>query len=150
MEGLTLRPLTLGDVAAVAAITRASPGAAQWSDAEFARISRGEVPETQAWVAEAAGHPVGFVVTRSAADEVEILNIAVEISQRGRGIGAQLVEHALAEARAAGASRAFLEVRESNLAAIALYTQRGFRQTGRREGYYTAPTEAALILARDL
>ena len=150
MEGLTIHPLAQDDVEAVVRITRATPEAAQWIDAEFSRVARVESPEMQAWVADLAGDCVGFVVTRRAADEIEILNLAVEGAQRGKGIGWQLVEQALVAARETGAARAFLEVRESNQVAVSLYMRHGFRQAGRREAYYSAPEEAALILARDL
>lgn len=89
-------------------------------------------------------------MTRSAADEVEILNIAVAPQWRRAGLGSRLLKHALEEARAEGAQRVFLEVRESNRAAIALYMRHGFQAAGRRENYYAAPAEAALVLAQQM
>ena len=79
-------------------------------------------------------------------DEAELLNLAVSRQSRRRGIGATLVEHAVREAEARGARAVFLEVRESNVAARALYASAGFDQVGRRKGYYQRPREDALIL----
>ncbi len=80
------------------------------------------------------------------ADEAEILNLAVEASQRRQGIGWLLVQKAIAECKAAGVKTIFLEVRESNEGALKLYARAGFQEGGRRAEYYREPTEDALIL----
>lgn len=79
---------------------------------------------------------MGFILTRIAADEAEIITIAVDPAQRGRGIGAALVTSAAAEAKAFGASSLILEVAEDNAAAIRLYERLGFDVIGRRPAYY--------------
>lgn len=78
----------------------------------------------------------GFVITRMAADEAEILTVAVDIPQRGQGLGRMLMEAAAARARAFGAVSLFLEVADDNLPAIALYERLGFITVGMRPGYY--------------
>ena len=88
------------------------------------------------------------VAARSVSGEAEILNLAVTPGWRRRGLGRRLVETAIEAARAAGATRIFLEVRESNGAALALYAALGFLEAGRRRNYYRAPEEDALILSR--
>ncbi|MGE0811954.1 MAG: ribosomal protein S18-alanine N-acetyltransferase [Vicinamibacterales bacterium] len=81
-------------------------------------------------------------------DEIHVNNFAVHPDWRRRGVGRALLHHVLAAASAMGAPRATLEVRASNLPAIALYEGGGFRCAGRRPGYYTHPVEDALILWR--
>ncbi len=150
MERLKIRRLAPGDVPAVVALTRASPEAAQWSDAEFARMARAEAGCERAWVADEGDAVRGYIATRHAADEVEILNIVVQSEMRRRGIAGQLLAHALARAKAAGGRRVLLEVRESNHAAIALYQRHRFLIAGRRAGYYLGPAEDAVILVREM
>ena len=82
-------------------------------------------------------------------DEIHINNVAVLPQFRGCGIGTTLMEHVLAEGRRLGAKRATLEVRDSNDAALRLYTRLGFYVAARRRNYYSNPVEDALILWRD-
>lgn len=96
--------------------------------------------------------PAGFALCRRMADEAELLLLAVRPADRGRGLGAALVEHCAAEARARGANRLLLEVRSSN-SALALYAEAGFAEVGRRPAYYRGAGGAlhdALTLARRL
>ena len=79
---------------------------------------------------------MGFILTRIAADEAEIITIAVDPAHRGEGIGAGLVASAAAEAKAFGATSLILEVAEDNAAAIRLYERLGFTVIGRRPAYY--------------
>ena len=87
---------------------------------------------------------------RIAADEMEILNLAVAPQSRRLGIASQLIARALASAKDSGAARAYLEVRPSNAAALALYAQHGFAAAGRRPLYYRDPVEDALVLSKHL
>jgi len=80
-------------------------------------------------------HAAGFVLSRGAADEEELLLIAVHPRHRGRGLGSALLARFIAAARARGAQRLFLEMRDGN-PAEALYRRHGFEQVGRRRGYY--------------
>lgn len=82
------------------------------------------------------------------ADELHVNTIAVRAEYRRQGLGRALMEHVLADAAAAGAVRATLEVRRSNLAAQCLYASLGFAVMGVRREYYTNPHEDALILWR--
>jgi ribosomal-protein-alanine N-acetyltransferase len=83
-----------------------------------------------------------------AADEGEIANLAVREPTRRRGIGAALLDAALAEGTRRGAANMYLEVRESNEAARRLYASRGFEEIGRRRRYYRHPVEDAIVLRR--
>lgn len=143
-----VRRLNEGDVDSVLAIAAACPEAAQWPRADYGRAVRGEYG---AWVVVGAdGRLAGFIVTRCIADEVEILNLAVAPAERRRGLARSLLEAALAAVRESGIRRAFLEVRESNAAAIALYRRQGFAETDRRSRYYASPAEDAMVFSREL
>ncbi len=81
------------------------------------------------------GDPAGFYLTRAAFDEEELLLIAVIPDQRGKGLGATLLDHCVAAAKARGARRLFLEMRSGN-GAESLYSTRGFNRIGMRRDYY--------------
>src|SRR5882762_2206457 len=93
---------------------------------------------------------VGVLQWRLVDPEAEILDLAVAQSHRREGHAKFLLERFLLLAAKNGVREVFLEVRESNAAAIALYTSFGFSQSGRRPNYYSHPTEAALLLKRKL
>ena len=78
------------------------------------------------------------------------MNLAIVPESRRRGLGSFLLRLAMDLAARRGAREAFLEVREGNLAARALYRSAGFTEAGRRSGYYTRPSEDALLLRRPL
>ena len=85
----------------------------------------------------------GFLVSRETGPgEREILNLAVDLAQRRHGVGRKLMEEELQRP----AKRWFLEVRESNQAAINLYWSVGFRPAGRRADYYSDPPESAIVM----
>lgn len=101
-------------------------------------------------VAEEEGERIGgYVVALDAADEGEILNLAVAPAGRRRGLGRALVEQMLEALRARGVRHVYLEVRESNASARALYASRGFTEVGRRKEYYRRPVEDAIVLRLD-
>ena len=97
--------------------------------------------------------PEGFLLWRRAADEAEIITLAVRPEARRRGLGGRLLDRVMDRARGQGVARLFLEVAHDNDAALALYASRGFEPAGRRPAYYARPdgTRAdALILALNL
>lgn len=89
-------------------------------------------------VVETAAGVSGYGILSSGACEAHILNICVARPWRGRGIGRALLRQLVDEARRGGNEVAFLEVRPSNLKAIALYESMGFVRIGLRRGYYQA------------
>jgi [ribosomal protein S18]-alanine N-acetyltransferase len=103
-------------------------------------------PEGASTPAAVVGHGILWWV----GPEAEVANVAVHPALRGSGAGGILLDTLLAEAGIQGVERVFLEVRESNAPARALYARRGFAEVGRRKRYYRKPTEDALILALDL
>ncbi len=114
-----------------------------WSVADFRECVDSDVVFL---VAAAPEGVAGYVIAQDAADEGEILNLAVVPARLRAGIGRALVERALAELGERGARRVFLEVRESNAAARGLYAALGFEEVGRRPRYYRRPVEDAIVL----
>ena len=100
-------------------------------------------------VAETGDTIGGYVVALDAADEGEILNLAVAPAGRRNGLGRALVEEILEALVARGVRQVYLEVRESNAPARALYAAQEFREVGRRKQYYRRPVEDAIVLRRD-
>ncbi|MGI8525184.1 MAG: ribosomal protein S18-alanine N-acetyltransferase [Pseudolabrys sp.] len=95
----------------------------------------------------------GFILSRMAADEAEILSVAVAKNQQGRGIARDLLTLHLRRLAGLGARAVFLEVDQTNLSATKLYARAGFREVSRRANYYndgTGRTGTALVLRRDL
>ncbi len=95
----------------------------------------------------------GFIMSRQAADEAEILSIAVARPQRGRGLARKLLDLHLRRLAGLGAQAVFLEVDEHNGPAIRLYDRAGFHEVSRRPNYYPGAGDkpaAALVLRRDL
>lgn len=147
MNELTIRRFGPRDIPAVLDIQHANRQAAQWPRSAYEAFEKaGE----KAWVAEQEGAIVGFLVARSAGDEMEILNLAVHPNAHRQGIGTELLRNAVCGAPEPPARRIFLEVRSSNTAAKKFYQANGFSQTGVRPNYYRDPVEAALLLAKSL
>jgi ribosomal-protein-alanine N-acetyltransferase len=96
---------------------------------------------------------VGFILSRIVESEAEILSVAVAGSRRGRGLARQLLNLHLRRLAGLGVRAVFLEVDEDNAAASRLYARAGFREVGRRPGYYPRENglaSMALVLRRDL
>jgi [ribosomal protein S18]-alanine N-acetyltransferase len=91
----------------------------------------------------------GFILSRLAAGEAEILSIAIAPKQRGRGLSRPLLDLNLRRLAGLGARTVFLEVDENNAPARALYRRAGFADVGRRKSYYQSGANA-LVLRRDL
>jgi [ribosomal protein S18]-alanine N-acetyltransferase len=95
------------------------------------------------------GGLVGFIMSRVAADEAEILSIAIAPARRGHGLSKPLLDIHLRTLAGRAVRAVFLEVDERNTPARRLYNRAGFREVGRRQGYYESGA-AALVLRRDL
>jgi ribosomal-protein-alanine N-acetyltransferase len=134
--------MSASDVSAALSILKESPEASIWTRESLLDSAN----RRNAWVAELGGSFAGILIGRVAADEFEVLNLAVAKARRRRGVATQLVEVALEDARIAGARQTYLEVRASNKGGIALYERLGFRVCGRRSNYYRDPIEDAILL----
>ena len=144
----TVRTAERADLGAVIAIERASFGD-PWTRGMFGThlTSSGG---SNFLVADQDGSVVGYAITVAAAEECELLNIAVEPDSRGRGVGALLLDSAMELCRRSGSTEMWLEVRASNAGARMLYESRGFAEVGVRKRYYHAPREDAIVLRSDL
>jgi [ribosomal protein S18]-alanine N-acetyltransferase len=142
-EPYRIRPASSADVAALAAIERAC-FSDPWSQAGLLETIQHETGK--AFVAEFGGEAVGYVMARISGEEAEILNLAVLPKFRRRGIARCLLKESLAAVEVGGAREAYLEVRQSNEEALALYLANGFRTVGIRPDYYRSPREDALVL----
>jgi ribosomal-protein-alanine N-acetyltransferase len=87
---------------------------------------------------------------RIAADEGEILKLAVDRTVRQQGIGVQLLNFCLKYCREQGVKRCYLELRASNAAARQVYQKCGFAEAGIRKNYYNSPGEDAILMQREL
>jgi ribosomal-protein-alanine N-acetyltransferase len=139
---VSVRRMSASDVSAALSILEESPEASIWSRESLLESASQGI----AWAAELDGRDAGILIGRVAADEFEILNLAVGKACRRRGVATQLVSAALEYARTAGVLQTYLEVRASNEGGIALYMRKGFRVCGRRPNYYRNPTEDAVLL----
>ncbi len=90
------------------------------------------------------GPAIGYAGVKTVADGADIMTIGVLPAARGAGLGRALLDELLALASARGASAVFLEVRESNAAARALYAAAGFDEIGRIARYFRNPLEDAI------
>jgi ribosomal-protein-alanine N-acetyltransferase len=95
---------------------------------------------------------IGFAVSRMAADEAEILSIAIDAAYRGKGLSGTLLLTHLGHLAGRGVRTIFLEVEENNHPARRLYQRAGFNVVGRRDRYYRQDGEQlnALLMRRDL
>lgn len=122
---------------------QAFPPEERWDEAAFAGLL--SLPGVFGWIAG----EMGFVLARVAADEAEILTLAIRPEARRQGIGRGLMQAAMVRAGQLGATVLYLEVARSNAAACALYHALGFAQAGHRRRYYPDGGDA-LVLRRDL
>lgn len=141
---------TLRDAAALAQLHGASFHRG-WGEGEFETMLR--EPNTLVHRLRRGSKVIGFAVSRMAADEAEILSIAVAASQRGQGLSRGLLLTHLGHLVARGVKTVFLEVEENNQPARRLYERAGFSIVGRRERYYRqagGDELNALVMRRDL
>jgi ribosomal-protein-alanine N-acetyltransferase len=135
-----------GDATAIAVLHGASFQRG-WGEVEVRRLLIES--NVVAHRATAGNTLIGFILSRLAAGEAEILSVAVAPAWRGRGLARPLLELHLRRLAGLGARSVFLEVGETNTPAGRLYRRAGFYEVGRRHGYYQGGM-AARVLRRDL
>jgi ribosomal-protein-alanine N-acetyltransferase len=136
-----VRPATPADLPVLQALERAAPTAAHWNEADYQQLFAAE----RVTIVIEEDHVQGFIVARNLGPEWEIENIVIASTTQRRGLGTRLVQELLEHAQSQGVQAVFLEVRESNRAARALYSKSGFVESGRRRCYYRNPDEDALV-----
>jgi ribosomal-protein-alanine acetyltransferase len=144
------RPLAEADIEAVATL-ELEAHAAPWTAGNFRDALAAGYGMA---VGVADGAVIAYGVLLFSPGEAQLLNLTVAPEARRQGIGRTLLRRFLSDARARGAEQCFLEVRESNVAAIALYAQEDFAAVARRVGYYPStgagPREDAIVMRRSL
>ena len=146
---LLIQPATVADLPAMMALEKRAATAAHWSAEQYETLFRASDPGRVALIMREDSDLQGFVIARVRGEEWEIENIAVAGPARRRGLGTRLLGELLDSARAKDAAAVFLEVRESNQAARALYEKWAFRENGRRPRYYKGPAEDAILYRLD-
>jgi [ribosomal protein S18]-alanine N-acetyltransferase len=146
-DDLELRPLTTGDLTAILAIERES-FSTPWRETTFRGLMLRRDSNLIGAIRE--DRLIGYAVCWTVGDQAELGNVAVAPHERSRGTGRRLVEAIIEIVKQRGARECFLEVRESNLHARALYEQCEFELVGRRRNYYAKPTEDAFVMRRNL
>ena len=133
------------DAAAIAALHGASFRRG-WGEDELLRLLLERNVVTQR--ISVGGKLIGFIMSRLAAGEAEILSVAIAPGWRGRGLSRQLLDLHLRRLAGLGVRAVYLEVGEHNAPACRLYRRAGFKEVGRRQGYYEDGA-TALVLRRD-
>lgn len=149
---LRIEPVAGAASATIAALHQAS-FARGWDQPDVARMLAESNVLADGVFAGTERQPSGFVMSRLAVDEAEILTICVAQEWRGQGLGKLLLERHMAHLARRGVAQLFLEVDEHNHSALRLYRSFGFAKVGERPGYYMKADGSralALILQRNL
>jgi ribosomal-protein-alanine N-acetyltransferase len=139
-----VRAAAPADLPAILAIEQAAPTAAHWTAAQY----RARLEDGYLLVAEREGKICGFLCARIAAGEWEIENVVVKKGSKRQGVGDHLMRALLQKWDESAGSAILLEVRQSNVAARALYVKHGLSEVGRRRSYYRDPVEDAILYNR--
>jgi ribosomal-protein-alanine N-acetyltransferase len=140
-----VRAAAEADLDAVVASEQANLGADAWSAGLLAEGVAGRVPHTSYLVAEVGGRVAGHAVVSVVVDVAELQRIAVDAEHRRGGVASALLDACVGAARAGGANRLLLEVREDNAGALAFYAARGFTEVDRRPRYYRDGATAVVM-----
>ena len=120
-----------------------------WTEGHFKDCLSGNY---ESWLLESEGNIMGHGIISAAVGEAHLLNICVAKAYQRQGLGRIILRYLLDRSRELGASIIFLEVRESNLSALALYQSEGYEQIGLRKNYYpsAAGREHAIVMSLQL
>lgn len=139
--GIEIQAAVQGDAPALAALHAAAFSSAWDEEALEAFIADAACVTLIA--RDAATEALGFVLSRRAADEAEVLTLTVRPDRRRAGVGALLLDALMRDLEGQGVTLLFLEVADDNDAARALYRRFGFGEVGRRPGYYHSGEDQA-------
>ncbi|MDD2921099.1 MAG: ribosomal protein S18-alanine N-acetyltransferase [Anaerolineales bacterium] len=148
MMNYVIRKMTVEDLEQVVAIDQIS-FTLPWPPRSF-HFEVTDNPASRCWVAEQDGKIIAMLVAWFIVDELHIASIATHPDFLRQGVGGRLLEHALRSAKEEGALTSFLEVRESNDAAINLYRKFGYAESGHRENYYADNGEDAILMTLNI
>lgn len=147
---LVAAPATAGDARALARIHASAFPNAAWTKSALEELFG--MPGAMGLMATGPDGPRGFLLTRRAADEAEIITLAVHLKTRRKGIAGLLMHSAMQRLRDGGVTKLFLEVAANNDAALGLYESLKFARAGVRKGYYEEQGDRidAVLMARQL
>jgi [ribosomal protein S18]-alanine N-acetyltransferase len=146
----TLRTMTPADIDAVLVLERSLFGEEAWSR-QMLEGELAEQPRSRYYlVVDDDGVITGYAGLLVAADQADVVTLAVAADRWGQGAGSALLEALLAEAARRRCTEVFLEVRTDNTRAQRLYRRYGFSQIGIRKGYYQPSGADALVMRRDV
>ena len=137
---MNIQPATAVEASLLAWLDQACDFSAHWDKAAWQETLA--QPACKVWMAELDGKLAGFLALRGAADQYEIVNLAVEAACRRQGIGLRLVQHALAQLPGGDVT---LEVSIKNMPAISLYEKAGFVCRGVRKQFYKDGSDAQVM-----
>jgi [ribosomal protein S18]-alanine N-acetyltransferase len=144
-----LWPAKISDLASIVAIEK-NAFSQPWSEATFLEELGRNPASLYVLKKNHSGPILGYLCYWAAAEEIQLLTVAVHPDHRRRGLGRFMMESLLQEARLRAAENIYLEVRPSNQPAINLYSQLGFQTLYRRPGYYQPGNEDALIMQKEV
>lgn len=145
----TLRTMTPADLDDVLVLERSLFGEEAWSR-QMLQGELAEQPRSRYYlVADEDGVITGYAGLLVAANQADVVTLAVAADRWGQGVGSALLEALLAEAARRRCTEVFLEVRADNTRAQRLYLRYGFSQIGIRKGYYQPSGADALVMRRD-
>lgn len=153
LSPFAVRYMCTSDVEQVVAIAAGLKDAPHWPQSVYlAALDPTSMPRRIALVAanHASGFVAGFAVASLLPGQAELETIAVRPDEQRQGIGSKLIGRLVEELRAAAVKEFMLEVRASNRTGIALYLEKGWRQTGLRPRYYTDPDDDAILMSLSL
>ena len=145
-SAIRIRLMSLDDLPEVMEIEREN-FSVPWSEQSFCDMMTSD--HALFLVAESEGANLGYAGAVYAGDQADVTNIAVSDRNKRQGIGRMLLKELIAAIRERGVHEVFLEVRESNEPAIALYRSVGFVPVGTRKKYYVDPCEDAILMRLD-
>lgn len=142
----TIRPMTEDDVAAVA-VLEAENFSRPWSFDAFYKTLSDE--NYIVIIAKETDALLGYCVLLCTGEEADITNVCTAPAARGKGVATQMLTALIEAGKTRGVTEFFLEVRESNTPARALYTKLGFEEIGLRKNYYEEPKEHAVLMKKE-
>ena len=149
MAAVMIRPMKPADLDAAAAIEATALEAWSLDSLEEQLLDQLHGGTPRLYVALEGQQIAGLAAFQLVLDEANLNTVTVDPARRGRHIGRALLRYGLDELHRQGAQRCYLEVREHNAPAIALYTGLGFCTTGKRRGFYQNPPDDALVMCLD-
>ena len=142
-----MRTMTTGDIPEIIEIEQRS-FISPWTRGMFVQTLAS--PVSHSFVMIDGQRITGYIILYQAGLEIHIMNIAVHPDHRRQGIGGAMMAGILESARADSVELCFLEVRETNFPARALYEKLGFKNIGKRKGYYSETNEDAIVMQLSL